>query len=93
MASHQVIRTAKESVWNGGAHRHVASLCLAEGGRVSKFDAISRIRRGIDTYHTFVAGERAELSVVDQCTRCSAAYLRTDRDTTTRSNLLELPDC
>jgi Protein of unknown function (DUF3892) len=93
MADLQVTRTAKEASWTGGQHPHIATLCLANGSRVSKLDAIARIRAGIDSYYTFAGGLRANVEVIDRCDRCYSPYLRTDRDTTTVNNLLMLPDC
>lgn len=93
MAQHRVDRTAKESAWEGGSHRHIAALCLSDGRRVNKSQAISDINNGRETYHTYADGQVATVEVVDRCARCRSQYLRTDRDTTTRNNLLELPDC
>jgi hypothetical protein len=93
MIKHRVIGTAKETSFGGGAHPHVARLCLDNGQRVTKQDAINRIRLGTASNYTLVGGLRAAVRVVDRCARCSSAYLRTEPDATLRNNLLELPDC
>lgn len=93
MASYRVTRTDKETAWGGGQHRHIAGLCLEAGRRVAKNTAISNIRTGVETYYTYERGLRANVEVVTRCEKCADAYLRTDADTTTKNNLLELPDC
>ena len=93
MAEHRVSRTAKETAWTGGEHRHIAALCLSDGGRVEKAEAIRRINLRLDSYYTLEAGQRAEVEVVSRCSQCGTEYLRTDRDPTTKNNLLSLPDC
>lgn len=93
MASHKVTQTGKGTVWTGGQHRHIESLCLAEGGSVSKSKAIWNIESRLESYYTEGGGQRANVEVVQRCGRCASKYLRTDRDTTTKNNLLELPDC
>lgn len=93
MAGHQVTATDKEDATAGGAHRHIAALCLADGGRVPKAIAISQINAGRESYYTYADGRQAWVRVASRCDRCAAEYLRTDADTTTRNNLLELPDC
>lgn len=93
MARHRVVRTRKESAWGGGAHRHIAALCLTTGPMISKAEAIARIRARIDSYYTEAAGLVAEVEVVDRCSLCGTDYLRTNRDETPANNLLNLPDC
>lgn len=93
MARHRVTRTAKETAWQNGSHRHIAALCLEGGGRVAKAEAIRRIRARLDSYYTLANGQVAEVEVVDRCERCGTDYLRTDKDDTIHNNLLELPDC
>lgn len=93
MARHQVTRTDKESTWQGGTHVHIAAICLANGDKVPRAEAIRRIRRGIDSYYTLANGLVAEVQVVDRCDRCGTDYLRTNRDTTPANNLMNLPDC
>jgi hypothetical protein len=93
VAQHRVERTAKETAWEGGGHRHIASLCLSDGARVTKSQAIADINSGRETYYTYAEGQVARVEVVDRCAQCRSQYLRTDRDTTTHNNLLELPDC
>jgi hypothetical protein len=93
MADHRVTRTSKEDAWAGGQHRHIAALCLDDGSRVPKATAIARIRARLERYWTYAEGQQAWVEVVDRCDRCANAYLRTDRDSTTKNNLLELPDC
>ncbi len=57
----------------------------------SKADAITDIDNKLHTYFVLwpPKSERTEVRVVDGT---SGKYLRTDRDTTTRNNLLDLPD-
>jgi hypothetical protein len=93
MASYRVDRTDKETAWQGGSHRHIAALCLEDRRRVAKAAAIANIKAGRESYYTYAGGQRAEVEVASRCTRCASEYLRTNRDTTTKNNLLELPDC
>jgi hypothetical protein len=55
----------------------------------SKSDAIQDIESGTLLLGE-LARERTEIRVVNGST---GKYLRTDRDNTTRNNLLDLPDC
>jgi hypothetical protein len=93
MASYRVDRTEKEYTSVGGTHRHIGAICLEDGRKVPKTSAIHNIQAGIETYWTSADGLRANVQVAAQCSRCISPYLRTDRDTTTRDNLLSLPDC
>lgn len=93
MADHRVTRTAKEEVISGARHRHISALCLDDGGRVTKSVAMIQIQAGFERYWTAADGQRAWVEVVARCGRCGERYLRTDRDATTRDNLLSLPDC
>lgn len=93
MASNKVIKTGKGTVWTGGQHRHIETLCLEDGRRVAKATAISNIENKSESYYTTADGQTANVEVVQRCSRCASKYLRTDRDTTTKDNLLELPDC
>jgi len=93
LASYRVDKTDKETVSLGIVHRHIAALCLQDGRRVPKATAIRNIVYRIEAYYTYASGQRAEVEVVDRCSQCHSAFLRTDRDTTTENNLLELPDC
>ena len=56
----------------------------------SKAGAISDIEQGTHTYHVPWMDGRTEIRVVPGPT---GKYLRTDRDSTTRNNLDDLPDC
>lgn len=56
----------------------------------SKADAIRDIENGVHTYHVPWTSGRTEIKVVKGS---NGKYLRTDRDTTTRNNLDDLPDC
>jgi Protein of unknown function (DUF3892) len=71
----------------------ITSLCNA--GDVwsprSKADAINDIERGLHTYHVPWTTGRTEIRVVKDATK--GKYLRTDRDSTTKNNLDDLPDC
>ena len=93
MASYRVDATDKVSVSEGGEHRHIVTLCLEDGRRIPKAVAIRNTRLRAETYYTFRAGQRAEVEVSTQCPLCYSEYLRTNQDSTTRNNLLELPDC
>jgi hypothetical protein len=93
VAAYRVAKTGKEDVWAGGHHRHIATLCLEDGRRVPKATAMANIEAGLEQYYTYADGQRANVEVVQRCSRCAAKYLRTDRDTTIKDNLLALPDC
>jgi hypothetical protein len=93
MGSYRVDATDKESVTEGGEHRHIVSLCLEDGRRIPKAVAIRNTRLRAETYYTFRQGQRAEVEVSTQCPLCYSEYLRTNQDSTTKNNLLELPDC
>lgn len=93
MGQQRVDRTAKEDSWQGGHHRHIAALCLSDGRRILKAQAITEIQLGRERYYTYAGGQVATVELVNACTRCASAYLRTTRDTTTLNNLVELPDC
>ena len=58
----------------------------------SKADAIADIENKVHTYYVVwpPGYKRTEIHVVNGPT---GKYLRTDRDNTTRNNLLDLPDC
>ena len=64
-----------------------------DGRRVRRAAAIRNTRTRAETYSTFRQGQRAEVEVSTQCPRCYSEYLRTNQDSTTKNNLLELPDC
>ncbi len=93
MGSYRVDATDKVSVSKGGAHRHIEVICLEDQRRIPKANAIRNIRMRSETYYTLINGQRAEVEVSTQCSRCFSEYLRTNRDSLTRTNLLELPDC
>jgi hypothetical protein len=93
LAAYRVTGTGKGTEVTGGNHRHITKLCLEDGRQVPKATAISNIDSGIESYYTFADGQRANVEVVQRCARCYAKYLRTDADTTTKDNLLSLPDC
>ncbi|MCF6323870.1 MAG: DUF3892 domain-containing protein [Gammaproteobacteria bacterium] len=56
----------------------------------SKTDAIRDIESGIHTYHVPWKSGRTEIHVANGR---SGKYLRTDRDSTSKNNLGDLPDC
>jgi hypothetical protein len=56
-----------------------------------KADAISDIDDGVHTYYVPWTSGRTEIRVVNDATK--GKYLRTDRDSTTKNNLDDLPDC
>jgi predicted adenine nucleotide alpha hydrolase (AANH) superfamily ATPase len=93
MASYRVVRTDKESASAGGYHRHIAALCLEGGRSVPKLQAIRNIRSATENYYTLADGQRAEVEVANRCALCYSEYLRTNKDTTIKNNLLSLPDC
>jgi hypothetical protein len=93
MGSYRVDATEKVSVSTGGAHRHIEAICLEDRRRIPKANAIRNIRLRTETYYTLANGQRAEVEVSTQCYQCFGEYLRTNRDSITSNNLLELPDC
>lgn len=56
----------------------------------TKQDAIQDIENGIHTYYVPWTSGRTEIRVVQGS---NGKYLRTDRDSTTKNNLDDLPDC
>lgn len=86
MADRQVTRTGKD------IYGDIISLC--DYGSFwsprSKADAIRDIESGVYTYYVQWSDQRTNIHVVHGPT---GKYLRTDRDNTTRNNLLDLPDC
>lgn len=56
----------------------------------SKHDAIHDIETNTHTYYVPWTGGRTEIKVVNGP---NGKYLRTDRDSTSRNNLDDLPDC
>lgn len=57
----------------------------------SKSDAIRDIEQGLHTYYVPWASGRTEIRVVSDVVR--GKYLRTDHDSSTKNNLLDLPNC
>jgi len=86
MADRRVTRTGKDR--NGD----ILSLCNPGEGWSprSKVSAIADIETGANTYYVQWPEKRTEVRVVNGS---SGKYLRTDRDTTTKNNLDDLPDC
>jgi hypothetical protein len=93
VGSYRVDGTAKVSVFVGGLHQHIDALCLEDRRRIPTSVAIRNIRLHKETYYTLAGGQRADVEVSTQCSLCYGEYLRTNRDSATRNNLLELPDC
>lgn len=56
-----------------------------------KADAIHDIENRLHTYYVPWTSGRTEIRVVNDPVK--GKYLRTDRDTTTKNNLDDLPDC
>jgi hypothetical protein len=86
MADRAVRKTGKNSEGD------ITSLC-DDGASWSprpKADAIRDIEGGSHTYHVPWTSGRTEIRVVDGPT---GKYLRIDRDSTTKNNLDDLPDC
>lgn len=86
MADRAVTKTGKN--WEGD----IASLCAdyVSWSPRSKQEAISDIENSVHTYHVPWQSGRTEIRVAIGPT---GKYLRTDRDSTTRNNLDDLPDC
>ena len=87
MAKRYVTRTGKDK--DGDITR------LCNSGQAwsprSKADAIRDINTGTDEYWVnWASSPETRIRVVDGA---YGKYLRTDRDTTTRNNLDDLPDC
>lgn len=87
MADRQVTKTRKD--------RDGDILALCQDGAAwsprSKADAIKDIDDKVHTYFVlWPGGLRTEVRVVEGA---HGKYLRTDRDSTTRNNLDDLPDC
>jgi hypothetical protein len=91
--SHRVDRTTKEDRLNGGWHRHATALCLDDGRRISKEEAIADIRAGRVAYYLLAGGSLADVGVADRCPRCGEPYLTTSRDSSFLQPLVRLPDC
>ena len=88
MADRQVTKTGKD------LDGDILSLCLdgASWSPRMKRDAIRDIEDKLHSYFVlWPGGVRTEIHVVSD--RSKGKYLRTDRDTTTRNNLDDLPDC
>lgn len=85
MADREVRKTGK----NRG---DITSLCNdgASWSPRSKADAIRDIESSTHTYYVLWESDRTEIGVVDDP---DGKYLRTDRDSTDRNNLDDLPDC
>jgi len=60
-------------------------------GKHTEDQAISNIERGVNSYYTTGGGQEANVKV--QKHSSGKKYLITDKDTTTRDNLLSLPEC
>jgi len=58
---------------------------------VSKEQAIREIDGGVNTYYTYIDGKNAEIIVVKNPN--GGKFLRTNKDSSTKNNLAELPDC
>ncbi|MDX1996632.1 MAG: DUF3892 domain-containing protein [Thermoanaerobaculia bacterium] len=86
MAEREVTRTKKDS------SDVITALCNPAGSWSprSKSDVIADIESGNHSYYVKWPEKRTEIRVV---AGASGKYLRTDRDTTTRNNLLDLPNC
>jgi len=87
MASRDVRKTGKDSEGD------ITSLCN-DGewwSPRSKVGAIDDIESRTHTYYVQWPEKRTEIRVVND--RTKGKYLRTDRDSTTKNNLDDLPDC
>jgi len=83
----------KEDRLSGGFHSHTAGLCLSDGTKVSKAEAIATLRASRARYYVLADGELAEIQVGERCPRCAEPYLRASNDTSVREALIRLPDC
>jgi len=92
-ARFRVDRTMKEDRLSGGFHSHPAGLCLSDGTKVSKAEAIATLRASRARYYVLADGELAEIQVGERCPRCAEPYLRASIDTSVREALIRLPDC
>jgi hypothetical protein len=86
MAEREVTRTRKDTSGD------ITALCNpnASWSPRLKADAIRDIDSGDHTYYVSWPEKRTQIRVVDGP---KGKYLRTDRDSTTRNNLDDLPDC
>ncbi len=86
MADREVTKTGKDR------YDDITSLCNPGSfwSPRSKADVIRDIESGDHTYYVQWSTKRTNIRVVHGPT---GKYLRTDRDDTTRNNLLDLPDC
>jgi hypothetical protein len=86
MADREVTKTGKDRDGD------ITSLCNSGSSWSprSKASAIQDIESGDHTYYVQWSNKKTNIRVVDGPT---GKYLRTDRDDTTRNNLLDLPDC
>jgi hypothetical protein len=88
MAKRAVNKTGKDSDGD------ITKLC--NGGQIwsprMKADAIADIESGSHSYYvTWTDGAETDIHVVNDSTK--GKYLRTDKDSTERNNLDDLPDC
>jgi Protein of unknown function (DUF3892) len=88
-----VVGIEKELTNLGGAHAHVAALCLEDGRRLTKAAAMARLRAGIDRFHIDDGGRIEGIEIVERCPQCGRDFLRTDPESVSSTNLLRLPDC
>ena len=86
MASREVSHTRKDQDGD------ITKLCKSGEFWSPRFkqDAIQDIESGLHQYHVQWPEKRTAIRVVNGPT---GKYLRTDRDSTTRNNLDDLPDC
>ena len=83
----RAVRTTRKNIQGD-----ITALCddYASWSPRSKQEAISDIENRFHTYHVPWQSGRTEIRVAIGPT---GKYLRTDRDSTTRNNLDDLPDC
>ena len=85
---------ADRAVYKTGKDRDgdITKLCNANQhwSPRSKVDAIRDIELGLHTYYVPWKSGRTEIHVVNGA---NGKYLRTDRDSTSKNNLDDLPDC
>lgn len=89
MADRAVRKTGKNSDGD------ITSLCDdgASWSPVSKLQAIRDIEDRAHTYYVPWTDGRTEIRVVKDASVADGKYLRTDRDSTSRNNLDDLPNC
>lgn len=87
----QIVKVSTQSAGSGdSSHKHISAVEISDGSIQLRSTVIEKIRDGVN-YWTFGGGRVADV-VVRDCPHCGASdYITTLPDTTTKNNLLELP--